>query len=164
MRDRALLMAVAAAALLAGCDGQGAGAAAADPPSEHTIDPATGERSMTIQRADGPATLRAGPAVPVSLPPGFTLPPGSRVTSNAVAARPGGQSLLLSFETDAPAPEVLAHLRREAEAAGFDLAIDLDTPEARTIAGTRASDGGTFSLTVTSVAPVSAQLSISVGG
>ncbi|WP_143738403.1 hypothetical protein [Erythrobacter colymbi] len=163
MHDRALRMALAAAlaASLAACDDAGD---AAQPTAEHTVDPATGETRMTIHGKDGPATLHAGPAVPVSLPPGFTLPPGARVTSNALAARPGGQGVLLSFETDAPAPEVIAHTRREAEAAGFRIEIDLDTAEARTIAGVRAKDRATVSLTVTQGTPATAQLALSAGG
>lgn len=162
MHNGALLMAVTAMALLlAACD---SASDAVQPTAEHTVDPATGETRMTIHGRDGPATLHAGPAVPVSLPPGFTLPPGARVTGNAIVARPGGQGVLLTFESDVPAPELVAHTRAEAEAAGFQIEIDLDTAEARTIAGTRAGDKATFSLTVTSAAPVSAQLAISAGG
>lgn len=166
MRDRAWLKAVAAALalapVLAACGGQSD--AAQLPAAEHTIDPVTGETRMTIHGKQGPATLRAGPAVPVSLPPGFTLPAGARVTGNALAKRPGGQGVLVSFESDAPVAELIAHTRAEAEAAGFALTVDLDTAEARTIAGTRARDRATLSLTVTQGPPATAQLSISTSG
>lgn len=161
MHRKALLLVCAAAVLLGGCDAQDADAAAASPPGEHSIDPATGERRMVIHREDGPTTLRAGAAVPVDLPAGFSLFPGARVVSNAIAARPGGQGVLLTFEADAPAPELIAHTRREAEAAGFSIDVELDTGETRTIAGTRASDRATFSLTVTQGTPATAQLSAS---
>jgi hypothetical protein len=159
MDIRALLTACLAAALLGGCDAQGTDAAAANPPGEHSIDPATGERRITIHREDGPVTLREGAGVPVRLPAGFNLFSGARVVSNAIAARPGGEGVLVTFETDAPASEAIAHTRREAEAAGFSVEVDLDTGETRTIAGTRASDRATFSLTVTQGTPTTAQLS-----
>lgn len=163
MQMKALLMACVAGALLGGCDAQGPDAAGAKPPGEHSVDPVTGERRITIHREDGPVTLREGAGVPVSLPAGFSPFPGARVVSNAIAARPDGEGVLLTFEADAPAQEVIAHTRSEAEAAGFSVDVDLATGDTRTIAGTRASDRATFSLTVTQGAPATGQLSASTG-
>lgn len=154
--------------MLAGCEASpGAEPAPAPGPSaEHVIDPVTGETRITIPAKDGLATLRSGPNVPLALPEGFTLFPGARVVSNAQVTRPGDTRTLVAFEADAPAAAVIAHTRAEAAAAGFAVAVDLDTEGTRTIAGTRAADGATLSLTATQGEPTTGQLTIavSVGG
>jgi hypothetical protein len=148
------------AMMLAGCDGAG------DPSrqAEHSIDPATGETVMTIPDKRGAATLRAGPSVPVALPQGFSLFPGTRVTNNARFTRADGEGTLVTFTADAPAKDILAHYRREAEAAGFAITLEHEAAGSLLLIAERERDGARLAVTVTEGAPTSGQLVFSAFG
>ena len=94
MRNTALVMAATAALGLAACGSETSGEFTTEDgkDGEYTIDKETGETSMTITDEDGEASLRAGSNVPVNLPDGFTLFPGSKVVNNAVVNQPDGQA------------------------------------------------------------------------
>ena len=117
--------------------------------AEYTVDKATGETSMTIKGKDGTATLRSGADVPVSLPDGFSLFPGSTVVSNTVVNQPDGQGTMVAFEAPAPADTVIAHYREQAEAAGFDIQIEMNTNGTAMVGGERKADSASFSITAT---------------
>lgn len=151
MRNGAQAMVGAAALALAACGSESPG---------YSIDKATGEASMTIKGKDGDATLRVGAAVPVSLPDGFSLFPGSRVVDNAVVTQPDGQGTLITFEADAPAEQIVAHYRDAAVQAGFDIQIEMDTNGTQMVGGERKADGATFSVTATAGKPTSGQIII----
>jgi len=116
--------------------------------AEYTIDKATGETSMTIKGEDGEATLRSGADVPINLPDGFSLYPGAKVITNTVVNQPDGQGTMVMFEADAAAEKVIAHFRKEAESAGFDIQIDANMNGSLMIGGDR-KDGSTLSVTAT---------------
>ena len=126
----------------------------------YTIDPATGEHRMTITREDGEATLRAGAAVPVGLPEGFSLFPGTRVRENARVSQPGGEGMLVTFEADAPAADIADHYRDAAKGAGFAIEADLDTNGTRLVSAVRAGDKARLTLTATEGKPTTGQLFI----
>lgn len=160
MRIKVFSAAAAAAALsLCGCDGWRA-ESPAEPVGEHVIDPATGETRITINGKEGPAILRAGPAVPVSLPQGLSLPPGAQVTHSARVTGPRGVSTLITFTADSPPAAIARHTREAAVAAGFAITVDLTAGDARTLVAERAGDGARLSLDVTAGPPASAQLTI----
>lgn len=117
--------------------------------AEYTIDNASGETSMTIKGKDGTATLRSGADVPVDLPEGFSLYPGSKVITNTVVNQPDGKGTMVMFETDAEASEVMAHFRKEAGDAGFDIQIDANMNGSLMIGGERKADGSSLSITAT---------------
>lgn len=132
--------------MLTGCD------AAADsdrPETMHRIDPATGETVITIPAEGATATLRAGPAVPVALPAGFTLFPGTRITNNARFDRAEGQGSLITFAADAPAEAIIAHYRQQAEAAGFAITLEHDAAGSLLLIGERTRDGARLAVTAT---------------
>lgn len=166
MRSGAWIHAGAAALLLAACGSKTDEQAQASDPAhgEYIIDEKTGETRMAIKVPGGTASLRSGAKVPLSLPDGFTLFPEAKVVTNAVVKQPDGQGTMLTFETEAPPEDVVAHYRREAEAAGFAIEVVLDAGGTLTIGGTRASDRATFSLTAFEGTPTSAQLTIGGGG
>jgi len=145
----AMLAGGGAVLLLSGCGSQSSGdVTTADGKDAHyTIDKATGETSMTIKGDDGDATMRSGPAVPVDLPKGFSLFPGSKVITNTLVNQPDGEATMLTFEAGAPADKVVAHYKGEAKAAGFDIQIEMDTNGTRMIGGERKGDGATLSVT-----------------
>jgi|UPI00083131B3 hypothetical protein len=149
MKQAAILMAGGAALMLAACGSETSGEfeTADGKNAEYTVDKETGETSMTITGKDGEATLRAGADVPVSLPAGFTLFPGTKVINNAVVSQPDGQGTMITFESAAPADEVVAHYRDAAKAAGFDIQLEMNTNGTQMVAGERKSDSATVSVT-----------------
>lgn len=163
MRTPARLLAGTAALMLAACgssETSGEFTTEDGKNAEYTIDKDSGETSMTIKGEDGDATLRAGANVPVSLPDGFTLFPGSRVVSNAVVSQPDGAGTMITFEADVPAETVLSHYRDAAKAAGFDIQLELNTNGTLMVGGERKSDASSFSVTATDGTPTTGQIII----
>ncbi|WP_143736857.1 hypothetical protein [Erythrobacter tepidarius] len=148
MRKVALAMAGGAALTLAACGSESSGefTTANGEQAEYTIDKGSGETAMTIKSKDGTATMRSGADVPVSLPAGFSLYPGSKVVTNTVVKQPDGQGTMVMFETGAAADEVIAHFREQAKAAGFDIQLEMNTNGTQMIGGER-KDGSTLSVT-----------------
>ena len=128
--------------------------------AEYTIDKETGETSMTIEGEDGEASLRSGANVPVTLPDGFTLFPGSKVVTNTLVNQPDGQGTMITFEAEAPAEKVVAHYRDAAKAAGFDIQLEMNTNGTRVIGGERKADGSSLSVTATDGEPTTGQIII----
>jgi hypothetical protein len=162
MKRAAILMASGAALMLAACGSETSGEFETEDGknAEYTIDKESGETSMTIKGEDGEATLRSGANVPVSLPAGFSLFPGSNVVSNTVVNQPDGQGTMIAFEADAPAGKVLSHYRDAAKAAGFDIQIEMNTNGTLMVGGERKDDGSSFSVTATDGSPTTGQLII----
>lgn len=153
MRVSALVMAgtAALAVTLAGCGSETSGEFTTEDGqnAEYTIDNDSGETSMTIKGDDGEATLRSGADVPVSLPDGFTLFPGSKVITNTVVNQPDGQGTMVTFEADAPADRVIAHYREAAKAAGFDIQLEMNANGTMMVGGERKADDSSMSVTAT---------------
>jgi hypothetical protein len=151
MKRLALVMVCGSALALVACGSETSGefTTADGENAEYTIDKDTGETSMTIKGEDGEATLRSGADVPVNLPAGFTLFPGSKVITNTVVNQPDGQGTMVAFEADAPADKVVAHYRDAAKAAGFDIQLEMTTNGTVMIGGERKADGSSISVTAT---------------
>lgn len=151
MRGSALILAGGAALLLTACGSETKGEFTTDDGknAEYTIDKDSGETSMTITGEDGEATLRSGSDVPIKLPSGFSLFPGSKVVTNTVVSQPDGQGTMVMFEADAPADKVVAHYRDQAKAAGFAIELEMTTNGTTMIAGERKADGSSLSVTAT---------------
>jgi hypothetical protein len=151
MKQAAILIAGGAALMLAACGSETSGEfkTGDGENAEYTVDKETGETSMTIEGEDGETSLRAGANVPVSLPAGFSLFPGSKVVSNTVVNEPGGQGVLVTFEAAAPADKVVAHYRDAAKAAGYDIQVEMNTNGTLMVVGERKGDGSGLSVTAT---------------
>jgi hypothetical protein len=149
MRAIALFVAGTAALALAACGSETSGEFTTEDgeTAEYTVDEDSGETSMTVKGPDGTATLRSGAEVPVSLPDGFSLYPGSKVVTNTVVKQADGQGTMVMFETDAAADKVIAHYREQAKAAGFDIQLEMNTNGTLMIGGERKGDGSTLSVT-----------------
>ncbi len=162
MHKAAFILAGGAALALAACGSETSGEFTTEDGqnAEYTIDKDSGETSMTITDKDGDATMRSGANVPVSLPDGFTLFPGSKVVTNTVVDQPDGQGTMITFEADAPAEKVLSHYRDAAKAAGFDIQIEMNTNGTLMVGGERKGDGSSFSVTATDGSPTSGQIII----
>jgi hypothetical protein len=151
MRKSAWIVAGGAAMMLTACGSETSGefTTADGENAEYTIDKDSGETSMTVNGPDGTATLRSGTDVPVKLPDGFTLFPGTKVVTNTVVNQPDGQGTMITFETGAPAEKVVAHYRDQAKAAGFDIQLEMNTNGTMLIGGERKDDGSSLSVTAT---------------
>ena len=162
MRTTALFLAGTAALTLAACGSETSGEFTTEDGknAEYTIDKDSGETSMTIKSEDGDATMRSGANVPVSLPDGFTLFPGSKVVTNTVVDQPDGKGTMVTFEADAPADKVVAHYREAAKAAGFDIQLEMNTNGTMMVGGERKADGSSLSVTATTGEPTTGQIII----
>ncbi len=151
MRNLALVLTGVTALILAACGSETSGEFTTEngENAEYTINKETGETSMTVEGPDGPATLRSGADVPVNLPAGFSLFPGSKVVTNTVVSQPDGTGTMVMFETDVAADKVIAHFRDEAADAGFEIQIDANMNGNLMIGGERKADGSTLSVTAT---------------
>jgi hypothetical protein len=151
MRKTAIILAGSAVLALAACGSETSGEFTTEDGenAEYAIDEATGETSMTIKGPEGTATLRSGADVPVSLPQGFSLFPGSKVVSNTVVDQPDGKGTMVMFESEAGADKVVAHYRDQAKAAGFEVQLEMTTNGTTMIGGERKADGATLSVTAT---------------
>ncbi len=150
MRIAAVILA-GASLMLAACSSEKSGEFTTDEggKAEYTIDEASGETSMTVKGPDGTATLRSGADVPVNLPAGFSLFPGSKVVTNTVVNQPDGQGTMVTFEATAPADQIVAHYRDQAKAAGFDIQLEMTANGTQMIGGERKGDGSSLSVTAT---------------
>ena len=164
MRKAALVMAGTAALALAACGSETSGEFTTEDgeTAEYTIDKDSGETSMTIKGEDGEATLRSGANVPVSLPDGFSLFPGSKVVTNTVVSQPDGKGTMVTFEADAPAERVVGHYRDAAKAAGFDIQLEMTTNGTMMVGGERKADGSSISVTATGGEPTTGQIIIGI--
>ncbi|TAD72925.1 MAG: hypothetical protein EAY70_13095 [Sphingomonadales bacterium] len=162
MRKTATMFAVVAAMALAACGSETSGEFTTEDGqnAEYTIDKDSGETSMTVDGPDGTATLRSGADVPVKLPDGFSLFPGSKVVTNTVVNQPDGQGTMITFEAAAPADKVVAHYRDAAKAAGFDIQLEMNTNGTMMVGGEREADGSSLSVTATSGTPTTGQIII----
>lgn len=104
------------------------------------------EATASIRGEDGSVTsMRSGSQVPVSLPDGFSVAPGLTVLNNTDVERGEGRYVMLTMQGPQPVADVVAFYRKQAEAAGVDVNVDVTTGESTTIAG-EAKSGLAFSL------------------
>ena len=162
MRTTAYALAGTAALFLAACGSETSGEFTTEDGqnAEYTIDKDTGETSMTVEGPDGTATMRSGANVPVSLPDGFSLFPGSKVVTNTVVNQPDGKGTMITFEAAAPADKIIAHYREQAKAAGFDIQLEMNTNGTMMVGGERKGDGSSLSVTASGGEPTTGQIII----
>ena len=145
-----LAIAGAAALLLAGCGSEQSGTVEGEDGkvAHYTVDESSGEVSATIETTDGTATMRSGADVPVELPRGFSIYPGAEVLTNTVFKQADANGALVTMEADASPEEMIAFYREEAEEAGVEIAMNMNTDTMQMIGGDT-QDGATFSFTAT---------------
>lgn len=107
----------------------------------YIVDGETGEISARIHREDGTvATMRSGEKVPVRLPASFTLYPGAEVISNTHVRHGGGNGVLLTMRSADDPEKLAAFYRRQAEAAGVALEMQMKAGRTAMFAGKGAHD------------------------
>jgi len=118
--------AIAASLVLAGCgsksDTELASGTITDPDTGETTDYSVttdgDEGNLSIKTEDGEMQFGSG-AANAKLPAGFAPYPGSKMTGGFTATGKDGQGGMASFEAPGKAEDVIAHFRRQAEAAGL---------------------------------------------
>ncbi len=146
MRHLAVFMLIGANALLAACGSEQSGTIKTPDgeTAEYRIDEASGETTMTIKTPEGDATLRSGQGVPVTLPDGLSLFPGSTVVSNTVVNQPDGAGTMIMFEAPAKASAIIAHFKGLAEKAGYAIELEANMNDTMMLSGKRAADDTSF--------------------
>lgn len=168
MRNHHLIIAGAVALALTACGSEsadsGAGEEARVEAGEYRIDQNSGETSMTIDMPEGEASMRAGADVRPNLPDGWTIYPGAAVQNAINVDRADGSGTMVTMMADASVDAIIGHYRRQAEATGFPIEMELTTATSTVIGGQK-SDGSTFSVSVVPAAdggPAQVQLTIAL--
>ncbi|ALE16170.1 hypothetical protein AMC99_00867 [Altererythrobacter epoxidivorans] len=101
----------------------------------YEIDQATGETTARIETDDGTAVMRSGKNVAIDLPNGFAVYPGSEVVSNTTFSQGDTKGALLTFESGAEPVELVEYYRKQAEAAGIEIELELNVNDGMMIGG-----------------------------
>ena len=146
MKHLATLSWLSVAALLAACGSEKTGSVTTPDgkTAEYRIDEANGETSMTIQTPEGEATMRSGEAVPVKLPAGFTLYPGTQVVTSTIVNNPDGAGTMVVFKAPAKASDIIAHYKGQAASAGYAIEVEATMNETMMLSGKNAASGASF--------------------
>lgn len=139
-----------AAMVLAGCGSEPSGTfeTADGETGTYEVDPSGDGVTASLETADGTATMRSGADVPIDLPQGFTIFPGAEVVTNTVFDQAGSKGALVTMRSDAAPAELVAFYRRQADAAGVEIELNMDTDTMQMIGG-KSADGSPFSFTAT---------------
>ncbi len=109
----------------------------------YEVDPETGETRAVVNNEDGTTTMRAGETVVPRLPEGFTIYPGAEIRNTVQIGRGEGTGVMVSLASEDSPADLVGFYRRQAEAAGVAIELDLQTGAMTMIAG-EAPDGTSF--------------------
>lgn len=140
----------AATVLLAACG-------SSDDDSDFTVETEDGTAEYDVDRDGDGAEIRftdgdgnetvintGGSGGEVNLPAGFTLYPGADVIMNNTMSGSTGEGVQLMMRSSDSADDLLAHYRGEAEAAGIEIGMEMNTADSKVIIG-EGPDGLSFS-------------------
>lgn len=147
---------------LAACGGDQSGSFEDGEGNEGTykVDTENGVTTSEITTKDGTARMESGAGVKAKLPDGFSIMPGANVVSSSNITTEQGSGSMTMMEIAKPADEVIAFYRKQAEAAGFKIQLDMTSDGTRMIGG-ESKDNVVFSLTTTETdGKTSAQLMV----
>ncbi|GGA01246.1 hypothetical protein GCM10010923_07400 [Blastomonas marina] len=143
MRVTAALLAVS---LLAACSDAGEdGTKVTTPEGEVTIDD-TENGDVRITSKDGKSvSIDQRKGNDAQWPKGFAPYPGATVTSDIAMGGDSGSGKIIAFTSDDTPQQVADFYRRQAEAAGFEIEMELSVNDGRMVAGEK-SDGTGFAI------------------
>jgi hypothetical protein len=136
---------VAVAVLLAGCGSSDSGTIETeDGTVEYDTEHSGAEAQIRFTDKEGNETvINSGAEAAAILPDGFTVYPGAQVASSTAVSRPGGAgTMTVMMSSDTP-QQMAAHFRRQAEAAGFAIEMEMTSNDTVTIGG-ESTDGRAF--------------------
>lgn len=116
---------------------------------EYTVDSDDGGMNATITTEDGTATMQSGENVKADLPAGFTVYPGATVVSATNVDATGTKGSMVMMETTDAPDKVASFYRKQAEAAGIKIEMEMTINGGKLIGG-KGEDGKMFSLNATS--------------
>ena len=110
----------------------------------YTVDQENGGGSISIKTDDGEFNMTSGEDVVVELPAGFTVYPGADVVTQTNADYGEGSTSSVMMTSDDSVADMVAHYRKQAEAAGIEITSEMKVNETQIIGG-ESDDGLTFS-------------------
>ncbi|MFN4112686.1 MAG: hypothetical protein ACK4GD_01955 [Sphingomonadaceae bacterium] len=126
----------------------------------YRVNQENGVTTSEIKTEQGTARMESGAGVKANLPKGFALMPGANVISASNITTEQGSGSMTMMEIDKPADEVMTFYRKQAEAAGVKIQLEMNSDGNRMIGG-EGKDGLAFSLTASeSDGKTSAQLMV----
>lgn len=125
---RTVVSLVAASLALAACSSEREGTFETDEGGGGTITINDGETStMTFSGEDGEElTVNIGGDIDTEFPAGFTLYRGASVTNTASMSGSNDDGRMIGIESEDPVGDVIAHYRREIEAAGYEVKAEMN--------------------------------------
>ncbi len=127
--------AAALALTLTACGGSSSDAEVSEQEASVTVDEETGAVTTATKTADGTAKLRSGEEAPKTLPLGFTLYPGAKVTNSASFEQKGKTINMISIVSGDSPDKLTAHYRDLAEAAGINIKLEMKVNDGQMIGG-----------------------------
>lgn len=109
----------------------------------YEVDPETGETRAVVNNEDGTTTMRAGETVVPRLPKGFSIYPGAEISNTIQIGRDEATGVMVSLASEDSPADLVGFYRRQAEAAGVAIELDLQTAAMTMIAG-ESPDGTSF--------------------
>ena len=143
---RKFVFACVVSAALASCGSEKSGSYEAEDGDtvDYSVETTGGESTATIKTEDGTATVRSGADVKIDLPKGFTLYPGAKVVTNTVFDGQGQKGAMVVMQSDDDPVKLVAFYRKQASAAGFNIAIEMKTDQSTMIGGEGSEGEGGF--------------------
>jgi hypothetical protein len=140
---------LASAILLAACGSESSGTFETSDGEEgsYTVDQDGGEMTAEISSNDGTTTIRSGQDVSVDLPDGYSMFPGAKIVSATTMSGASNNGSMVFFESGAAPDDVIAHFRKQAEADGVKIQMEMKTGNTQILSG-EGKDGRIFSVTV----------------
>lgn len=147
----ALPIAAACSFVLAACGSENSGTfeTSEGEKGEYTVDSDGDGMNATVTTPDGTATMQSGENVKADLPDGFTVYPGAKVVSATNVDSPQSKGALVIMETTDSPDKVAAFYRKQAEAAGIKIEMEMTVNGGKMIGG-KGPDERVFSLNTTS--------------
>ncbi|WP_137681435.1 hypothetical protein [Aurantiacibacter suaedae] len=160
---RALLV-IAATGALAACGSSDSGTMESeDGEVAYTVDEDSGESLTTVTNADGETvTVQSGEGAAANLPEGFTLYPGTKVVSSTNVSAGGNSGALVQLESPATPDEIVAFYRKEAEAAGIEIKMEMKANDAQIVSG-ESADGLVFSINASPIDDGGTSATLTIG-
>ena len=140
---------LASAILLAACGSDTSGTFETGDGEEgsYTVNQDGGEVTAEITSDEGTTTIRSGESVEVDLPDGYSMYPGARIVSATTMSGVSNNGSMVFFESDAAPEDVVTHFRKQAEADGVKIQMEMKTGDTQILSG-EGDDGRIFSITV----------------
>lgn len=143
-----LILAAAAAIALTACGSEQSGTFEGEDgeTGTYSVDEDDGVTRAEIKTSDGTAKMESGAGVTAKLPAGFSIFPGAKVvTTTNISSGDGSGTLVSLTSTEAP-EKLVSHYKKQAEAAGIDIQMEMKTEDGTMIAG-EGKNGTGFSFT-----------------